>query len=173
MYTFMKIFYKINLLMWFSHFQTQWLKSYSWFIFPMFGSNLVQNDFFYQTGGSIHFKFMVHWTNVSKECKLWRAAGARTWWHIIVIMGQWANSFLSLAVSLWGSCSGRYLGASVSLCISEFRCVVNGFFVPMPMHFGTYTTGNHIIIQECQCWQHFCWDLVQIHVICTLCLNMS
>jgi hypothetical protein len=48
----MKVFYKTNLLMYFSHFQTQQLKSYSRFIFPMFDSNLVQNVFFYQTGGS-------------------------------------------------------------------------------------------------------------------------
>jgi hypothetical protein len=39
--------------MYFSHFQTQRLKSYSWFIVPMFDSNLIQNDFFYQTGGSM------------------------------------------------------------------------------------------------------------------------
>jgi hypothetical protein len=51
MYIFMKIFYKTNLLMLFSHLQTQLLKSYSWFIFLMFNLNLVQNDFFYQTEG--------------------------------------------------------------------------------------------------------------------------
>jgi hypothetical protein len=55
MYTFMKVFHKTNLLLYFSHFQTQRLKSYLWFIFPMFDSNLIQNDFFYQTGGSTVF----------------------------------------------------------------------------------------------------------------------
>jgi hypothetical protein len=29
MYTFMKVFYKTNLLMWFAHFQTQQLKIYA------------------------------------------------------------------------------------------------------------------------------------------------
>ena len=33
MYIFMKVFFKTNLFIWFLHFQTQQLKSYSWFIF--------------------------------------------------------------------------------------------------------------------------------------------
>jgi hypothetical protein len=49
----MKVFFKTNLFIWFSHFQTQHLKSYSRFIFPMFDSNLVQNDFLYQHEESI------------------------------------------------------------------------------------------------------------------------
>jgi hypothetical protein len=53
MYTFMKVFCKTNLFMLFSHFQTQQLKSYSWFIFLIFDSNYVQNDLIYQTGGNI------------------------------------------------------------------------------------------------------------------------
>jgi hypothetical protein len=35
-----------------SHFQTQQLKSYPWFIFPMFDRNLIQNDMFYEYGGT-------------------------------------------------------------------------------------------------------------------------
>ena len=56
MYIFMKVFFKINLFMWFSLFQTQQLKSYSWFIFPMFNLNLVQNDLFYQHGASTNYQ---------------------------------------------------------------------------------------------------------------------
>jgi hypothetical protein len=52
MCTFMKVFCNTNLFMWFSHFQTQPLKSYSCFIFLTFDSNLVQNDFIYRIGGS-------------------------------------------------------------------------------------------------------------------------
>jgi hypothetical protein len=52
-YIFMKLFFKTNLFIWFLYFQTQQLKSYSWFIFPMFDPNLVQNDFLYGYGGSI------------------------------------------------------------------------------------------------------------------------
>jgi hypothetical protein len=40
-----KVILKTNLFISFLHFQTQPLKSYSWFIFLMFDSNLVQNDF--------------------------------------------------------------------------------------------------------------------------------
>jgi hypothetical protein len=54
MYIFMKVYFKTNLFILFLHFQTQRLKSYSWFIFPMFDQNLVQNDFFYQYGGSMY-----------------------------------------------------------------------------------------------------------------------
>jgi hypothetical protein len=53
MYIFMKVLFKTNLFVWFSNFQTQQLKSYSSFIFPMFNSSLVQNDLNYQHGGSI------------------------------------------------------------------------------------------------------------------------
>jgi hypothetical protein len=52
MYIFKKVYFKINLFIWFSYFQTQQLKSYSRFIFPIFDQKLVQNDFFYQPGGS-------------------------------------------------------------------------------------------------------------------------
>jgi hypothetical protein len=45
MYILMKVIFKTNLFIWFSHFETQRHKSYSWFIFSMFDSNLVQNDF--------------------------------------------------------------------------------------------------------------------------------
>jgi hypothetical protein len=38
----MKVIFKTNLFIQFSHFQTQRLKSYSWFIFPVFDSNLIQ-----------------------------------------------------------------------------------------------------------------------------------
>jgi hypothetical protein len=38
----MKVIFKTNLFIWFSHFQTQLLKSYSRFIFLMTDSNLVQ-----------------------------------------------------------------------------------------------------------------------------------
>jgi hypothetical protein len=55
MYIFMKVIFKTNLFIWFAHFQIQQIKSYSWFIFPMFDSNLVQNDFKKGTGGSIWF----------------------------------------------------------------------------------------------------------------------
>jgi hypothetical protein len=41
MYILMKVIFKTNLFIWFSHFQTQWIKSYSWFIFSIFDSNLV------------------------------------------------------------------------------------------------------------------------------------
>jgi hypothetical protein len=34
MYILMKVIFKTNLFIWFSHIQTQRLKSYSWFIFP-------------------------------------------------------------------------------------------------------------------------------------------
>ena len=43
----MKIFFKINLFIWLSHFQTQQLKSYSLFIFLIFDPSLVQNDFIF------------------------------------------------------------------------------------------------------------------------------
>jgi hypothetical protein len=36
LYILMKVIFKVNLFIWFLHFQTQLLKSYSWFIFPMF-----------------------------------------------------------------------------------------------------------------------------------------
>jgi hypothetical protein len=49
MYTFIKVFCKTNLLMYF--YKTQRLKSYSWFILPMFDPNLIQNEFIYQTEG--------------------------------------------------------------------------------------------------------------------------
>ena len=49
----MKVFFKTNLFICFSHFQIQQLKSYSRFIFPMFDPNLIQNDFLYGYGGSI------------------------------------------------------------------------------------------------------------------------
>jgi hypothetical protein len=48
----MKVFFKANLLIWLSHFQTQQLKSYSWFIFPIFDQNFVQNDFIFEYWGS-------------------------------------------------------------------------------------------------------------------------
>jgi len=51
---FMKVLFKTNLFVWFSHFQTQQLKSSSWFIFPMLDPSLVQNDLNYQYGGSTH-----------------------------------------------------------------------------------------------------------------------
>jgi hypothetical protein len=52
MYTFMKVFYKTNLLMYFRISKLNDLKvSYSWFIFLMFDSNLVQNDFFTKPKG--------------------------------------------------------------------------------------------------------------------------
>jgi hypothetical protein len=56
MYTFIKVFCKTNLLILkkkdksidvFSHFKTQQLKNYSWFIFLLFDWNLIQNDLFY------------------------------------------------------------------------------------------------------------------------------
>ena len=43
----MKIFFKINLFIWLSRFQTQQLKSYSLFIFLIFDPSLVQNDFIF------------------------------------------------------------------------------------------------------------------------------
>ena len=54
-YIFMKVFFKTNLFIWFHIFQTQQPKSYSWFIFPMFDSNLIQNDFLYGYEWSITF----------------------------------------------------------------------------------------------------------------------
>jgi hypothetical protein len=43
MYILMKVIFKTNIFIWFSHFQTWWLKGYSWFIFPsIFDSNLVK-----------------------------------------------------------------------------------------------------------------------------------
>ena len=42
----MKVFFKINLFIWFLYFETQQLESYSCFIFSVFDSNLVRNDFF-------------------------------------------------------------------------------------------------------------------------------
>jgi hypothetical protein len=47
-YIFIKVFFKTNLFIWFSYFQTQQLKNYSWFIFSIFDSSLVQNDLFYE-----------------------------------------------------------------------------------------------------------------------------
>jgi hypothetical protein len=38
----MKVIFKTNLFIWFSHFQTQPLKSYSWFMFLMFDWNLIK-----------------------------------------------------------------------------------------------------------------------------------
>ena len=48
----MKVFFKTNLFIWFFYFETQQLKSYSWFMFPMFDPNLVQNDILFEYGGS-------------------------------------------------------------------------------------------------------------------------
>jgi hypothetical protein len=53
-YIFRKVFFKTNLFIWLSYFQTQQLKSYLWFIFSMFDPNLVQNDLFYGYRGSMY-----------------------------------------------------------------------------------------------------------------------
>ena len=52
MYIFMKVFFKTNLFIWLSHFQTQQLKSYLWFIFSIFDSSIIQNNLNYQYRGS-------------------------------------------------------------------------------------------------------------------------
>jgi len=54
----MKIFFKTNLFIYFLHFQTQQLKSYSWFIFLIFDPNFVQSDFLYRYGESNFFLSM-------------------------------------------------------------------------------------------------------------------
>jgi hypothetical protein len=46
MYVLMKVIFKTNLFIWFSHFQTQRLKNYSWFIFLIFNLNIVQNYYY-------------------------------------------------------------------------------------------------------------------------------
>ena len=51
MYIFIKIFFKINLFIWFSYFQTQQLKNY---LCPIFNLNFIQNDFVYRYWGSIY-----------------------------------------------------------------------------------------------------------------------
>jgi len=59
-YIYMKIFFKTNLFILFLYFETQQLKSYSWFIFPTFDLNLVQNDFLFKYGGSICYYALFH-----------------------------------------------------------------------------------------------------------------
>ena len=45
--------FKTSIFIWFLYFETQQLKSYSWFMFPIFDPNLVQNDILFEYGGSI------------------------------------------------------------------------------------------------------------------------
>jgi hypothetical protein len=61
MYILMKVFFKKNLLIWFSYFQAQQLKIYSLFIFPMFDTNFVQNDFIYRYRGSSNLSHNLQW----------------------------------------------------------------------------------------------------------------
>jgi len=60
MYIFVKVFFKTNLFIWFSHFLIQQLKIFSWFIFLMFDSNFVQNDFLYGYRESIGLHKPMH-----------------------------------------------------------------------------------------------------------------
>jgi len=46
-YTFIKVFFKTNLFIYFLYFQTQKLESYIWFIFSKFDSNLILNVRFF------------------------------------------------------------------------------------------------------------------------------
>lgn len=54
MYTFIKVFFKTNLCIYFLHFQTQQSTTwdYLWFIFPRFDLNVVLNDLLCEYGGS-------------------------------------------------------------------------------------------------------------------------
>ena len=60
MYIFMKVCFKTNLLMWFSHFQTQQLKTYSWFIFPIFDPALSKKTSFSNLKGVVFWIIIVH-----------------------------------------------------------------------------------------------------------------
>jgi hypothetical protein len=53
------ISFKTNLFIWFSHFQTQRLRSYLWFIFPMFDSNLVKKTSSTLVGTCIYFFYLL------------------------------------------------------------------------------------------------------------------
>jgi len=56
-YFYQNIFEDKFVHIWFSHFQTQQVKSYSWFIFLMFDPNLVQNDSLYEYRASMWYKY--------------------------------------------------------------------------------------------------------------------
>jgi hypothetical protein len=65
---FYEAFFKTNLVIWFSYFQTQQLKNYSWFIYLTLDSSLVQNYFFSNLEGVIIIKIVLG-RNVSGHCK--------------------------------------------------------------------------------------------------------
>ena len=41
--------FKTNLFIWFLYFETQQLKSYLWFMFPMFNPNLIENNILFES----------------------------------------------------------------------------------------------------------------------------
>ena len=61
--------FKTNLFICFLYFETQQFKSYSWFIFPMFDPNFVQNDILFGYGGS-NYRLWPN-TSLSLGCVSW------------------------------------------------------------------------------------------------------
>jgi len=88
---FYEYFFKINLFIWFLYFETQRLKSYSWFIFPMLTQTLSKMTFFrvWREYVQAHHKFRIR-----KRAECLTTKFSYQWWLIYTLNDITTHEFL-------------------------------------------------------------------------------